>query len=690
MSNEKIKAMITPAYPIDWEKIDQSALGEGIEESLRLAKERVQKIEAIAIEDVTYDNFMDALEYADDELGHIWGLTHHLSSVDDNETIRKTIEKYIPAVLEFSDYVGQSVALYERTKALAQSDEFKSLSDIKKRNVIESLKSFERSGASLPDDKKRILQGINREISLLQNKYGENTLDATNDWEMLFDESAKETDLKQLPAAELEIAAASAKSVGKEGYRFTLQAPSRIALLTYCSNPNKREEIWRAYNNLCASGKHNNLPLVVKILKLRQQKAKLLGFSTFAAYKVENRMLNTPQHIQSFLDELFEKARPLALEDFKMVQDFKASLAETTGDNKPLEPWDRGYYDEKLMEERLGISTEALRPYFEFNASLQSLFSLCETIYGVRFEKRPQHKSWHESVDYYEMFDKASGRLMSGFYTDFFPRKQKRQGAWMNELLTGAPQEDGSLSPHIGYIGGNFIPPTQATPALLSHDELTTLFHEFGHLLHLMMTTVEIPSMAGTNVARDFVELPSQLMENYCFDKDFLKTFAKHYKTGELISDEMIEKLQKTKNFMEGLGCDRQLNFGCMDIYLHTTPAEEFGEENIETKVKEEALARFKLPYPTDARPNLTTFGHLFDGGYAVGYYSYKWSEILEADIWEKFEEDGITNPQTGQLWREKILSQGDSKEPMELFKDYRGREPSLEPYINRLTGQKS
>jgi len=688
MSNEDLQAMLTLSYPIDWSKIDQSRLGEAIEAALELAKERVAKIEQIPVSEISYANFIDAMEYADDELGHVWGLTHHLSSVDDNETIRKTIEKYIPAVMAFGDEVGQSVALYERTKALAEGDEFATLNDLQKRNVVESLKSFQRSGAGLPDEQKKELQQINQELSLLQNQYGQNSLDATNDWEMLLDESAKDSDLKEMPAAELEIAKQSASSVGKSGYRFTLHAPSMIALLTYCSNPDKREQIWKAYNNLCGGGKHNNIPLAVKIIKLREKKAKMLGYPTYAAYKVEKRMLNTPQRIQSFLDQLFEKARPLALADFEMVSAFKASMAQKTGDSTPLEPWDRNYYDEKLMEEKLGISTEALRPYFEFNASLRSLFSLCETIYGVRFEKREDHKAWHESVEYYEMFDKQSGRLMSGFYTDFFPRKEKRQGAWMDAMMIGKPQDDGSLAPHIGYIGGNFIPPTSTTPSLLSHDELTTLFHEFGHLLHLMLTVVPIPSMAGPNVAWDFVELPSQLMENYCFDRDFLKGFAKHYKTGELISDEMIEKLRKTKSFMEGLACDRQLHFGCMDMYLHTTPADEFSEENLEAKVKDEVLARFKLPYPTSARPNVRTFGHLFDGGYAAGYYSYKWSEILEADIWEKFEQDGITNPETGRLWREKILSQGDAKEPMELFVDYRGREPSLEPYLRRLSGQ--
>jgi oligopeptidase A len=678
-------AFLQPVYPLPCDQLKLDDLPEALELGLQLARAKLAKVEALPLSAVSYETLLLPMEYLSEELDHAWGLANMLAGVDDSPQLRQIIDKYLPTITEFYTSVGLSPALWQRVKQLEASPQSAALPPLQRRSLELTVKSFRLSGADLPDAQKAEYTSLQQELSTLCEAYSKATLDALNSYEKILPPGSEKTCLSGLPPTALEIAAASAKAASKEGYRFTLHAPSVGAIMTYASDASLREELWHALTQIGRQPPHQTAPLIAKILRLRERKAELLGFKNFAELITQNRMLKSPEAIASFTADLTRRVRGQALKEFEERRQLKAQLQGTPASNTPFEPWDASYYSEKLQQSQLELDSESLRPYFEFNSVLHSLFDLAGQLFGVSFRKVEGHAAWHPSVAYYEIYDRATERLIGGFYTDFFPRPSKRSGAWMSEILCGRAQASGHLSPHIGFIGGNFTPPTDTLPSLLTHDEVLTLYHEFGHLLHLLMTEVPIPSLAGTRVFYDFVEVPSQLLENYCYSAEYLPRIAKHYKTGEALPAAIIERLRQSQRFLACLQCLRQLQFGALDILLHTTPTSQ-SLVDIEGYLRSQ-LTDYELPTSTRPPMPIYNFGHLFADttGYAAGYYSYKWSEILEADLWKRFEEVGILSAEIGQAYRRKLLSRGNAAHPQELFESLMGRTPSPAAYLERL-----
>ncbi len=672
-----VSALLTPAYPLDWAQLGLSDIPAALDKGLSDSRAAIAQVEELPLDQASYASVITALDRATEGLDFAWGIANHLSGVTDCAEIREIMEKYTPLITELYASVSLSPRIWARVKTVAESSE--PLDALQKRYLGKTVIGFKKAGADLPDDKKDELLEIKKKLGALADKFSNTCLDAVAAYEKII---TNPDELKGIPETHLAVAAESAKKAGKSGWRFTLQRPSLEAVLTYADSAELRREIWEAYNNICAEGKFDTLPIIRELLENREKLAHLIGYKNFVEYATTERMVKGVQAINTLLDGLFEKTRPVAERDFAELGAFKRDFL---GDTTPLRPWDTAYVGEKLQQYKLNFSTEQTRPYFRFEDVRQSLFDLAKTLFNVSVTKVEGHRAWHDEVEYYEMHDDSTGRLIGGFYTDFFPRDSKRAGAWMDALLTGKPTPDGTLSPHIGLICGNFLPPSADKPSLLSHYEVTTIYHEFGHLLHHMLSTVPIPGLCGTNVPWDFVETPSQLLENYCYDRDYLKKLTHHYQTGESLPDDIIAKIKDSQRFLKGLHDNRQLSFGHMDIFIHSVEVEKIADDIEGAVIRENA--RFDYPYtpPVAIRPTLRNFGHLFGGGYGAGYYSYKNAEVLEADLWSKFEELGIVNPETGARYRDCILSKGNSAEPIELFKAFMGRDVSTQAYFQRL-----
>lgn len=672
----------TLCYPLDWNALTPDKLPAALDEGLALSAGRLSALENLPLDEthLTYKTLMEGLGRMTEELDQTWGLAHHLSMVLDSPVIRKVIEDYTPKVSGFYASIGVSGELWERIKYFSKSREARKLQKLQKRHLELTVRGFKRSGADLNPEGKKEFVKIEEELSQVCEKFSKTILDSQNAFEKYFPLGCEETLLKGLPASALEMANTDAKAKGKEGYRFTLAEPSHAAIATYADDAGLRKEFFEARGQVGRQAPYNTEPFIRRILELRQKRSRLLGFKTYADYATQTRMLNNPGKIQRFLKELAKKVRPLALRDFSQIESLKRELGGLDG----LEPWDNAYYREKLLQRTLAFDNEKLRPYFEFNAVRESLFALSQKLLGIKFRKLEGLSSWEKGVEYFEVIDEKTGRLMGGFYTDFFPRESKRSGAWHNGLRQCRPDKNGKLMPSIAVIVGNFNPPTEKKPALLSHYEVTTFYHEFGHLLHDMLTEVPIPSLAGTAVALDFVELPSQLMENFCYDANYLPMLGRHYQTREMLPAEIIDKLRAYKKFMLALFINRQLSFGALDMGLHV-------RGNVPADIQEaaeELQIPFRLPYHTQPPASAVwSFGHLWSGEdhYAAGYYSYQWCNVLEADIWQKFEKEGILSPKVGQDYREAILARGNSDAPERLFKDFMGREPKIEAYLKRI-----
>jgi oligopeptidase A len=674
------KQFPTLIYPLDWSQFTVEKLPALIEVALKLAKERLKGLEEMPLEKVTYANFVIALDEFSRELGEIWGIAHHLAGVDDNPKIRAIINKFMPTISEFYAKVGVSEALWKRLKKVKNSAEARKLPALQKRHLLLSVKSFIRSGAQLKPDEKKELIEIQKELSMLSEKFSKAVLDATNKFEKRFPEGAEKTSLKGLPPSALEIGRAGAKEKNIKGYRFTLQAPSLTAILTYADDRKLREEFSYQSREVGRQKPFDTLPFIKRTLELRQKKAKLLGFKTYAAFVTQNRMLNSPQKIREFLKKVASKVRSLSLKEFKKLAAFKKEL----GDKTPMEPWDSAYYGEKLQQKLLHLESEKLKPYFEFEATRKTLFELAERLYNIEIKPIKAHKAWHKTVEYFEIRHKKSGRLAGGFYTDFFARSTKRGGAWENDLIARSADKNGNLLPRVALICGNFAPPSDNAPSLLTHDEVETLYHEFGHLMHELLSAVPIASLSGTSVPRDFVELPSQLMENYCYNEKYLSMIARHYKTGEKLDAKTIKDLRASRNFMRS-GFHSHLTFHSLfDLELHDSAKIPSDIEGFVKKIYD----GFKLPYKTQPISRLRKFSHLWSGGYATGYYSYQWSQVLEADAWNYFERHGILSPAVGRKFMTTILSRGDSEPAQKLFKDFMGRAPKLDAYLKRIEGK--
>ena len=643
-----------------------------IEESISLAK---AEIEAIANnkEAPTFENTIAALDYAGYQLDRVTSVFFNLNSAETNEHIQKIAQEVSPLLSAFQNDITLNEGLFKRVKTVYEQKDSLDLSGEQQQLLDKRYKAFSRNGANLPEDKKERLREIDAELAKLKLTFGENVLAETNKFQMhLTDES----DLAGLPEGAKEAAAQLAKTKELDGWLITLDYPSYIPFMKYAENRELRKKLSLAFGS---KGFHadelDNQKNVLKIAKLRFERAQLLGYATHAHYVLEERMAETPEKVNNFLQELLSKAKPAAEAEFKQLQDF---AKEIDGIDQ-LQKWDSAFYSEKLKQKLFDLDDETLKPYFKLENVIDGVFKVAEKLFGLSFKEVTNIDKYHEDVKTFEVYD-ASGGFLSLFYADFHPRPGKRGGAWMTSFKSQFRKDGKNVRPHVSNVC-NFTPSTASKPSLLRFNEVTTLFHEFGHGLHGMLADTTYPSLSGTSVYWDFVELPSQVLENWCYEKEALELFAHHYETGELIPMELVQKIKESATFQEGMQTVRQLSFGLLDMAWHgQDPTEITNVKSFESK----AFADTQLYPETPETCMSTSFSHIFQGGYASGYYSYKWAEVLDADAFAYFKEKGIFNKEVATKFKEYVLSKGGTANPMELYKKFRGAEPKIEALLER------
>jgi len=626
----------------------------------------------------TWDNLVAPLEESGDRLGRIWSPIGHMNSVVNNEALREAYNACLPLLSEHSTYVGQHEGLYQAYCELKASPEFATLEQAKKKSVEDALRDFKLSGIGLDEAKKQRYGEIKKRLSEICSTFSDNLLDATNAWSKHLEDEAE---LAGLPESALALAKELAAGRELEGYLLTLDFPSYLPVMTYADNRELRREVYEAFVTRASdqgpnAGKWDNGPLMEEILALRHELAELLGFANYAELSLATKMAEAPEQVIGFLSDLAERSKPQAEQE---LAEIRAFAAEQHGMHE-LEAWDLTYYAEKLKEHKYAINQEQLRPYFPEDRVLSGLFTTVERLFGVKVSERKGVDTWHESVRFFDIVD-ADGELRGSFYLDLYARAQKRGGAWMDDCIGCRRLDDGSLQKPVAYLTCNFNKPVGDKPALFTHDEVTTLFHEFGHGIHHMLTRVEIGSVAGINgVPWDAVELPSQFMENWCWEPEALAFISGHYETGEPLPQELLDKMLAARNFQAAMGMLRQLEFGLFDFRLHHEyrPDAPRPVQQVLDEVRSQ-VAVFKAP-PFNRFQH--SFAHIFAGGYAAGYYSYKWAEVLSADAFSRFEEEGIFNPDTGADFLHCILERGGAEEMMDLFKAFRGREPQIDALL--------
>ena len=624
-------------------------------------------------ENATFENTIEALDFSGEELDRISSIFFNLNSAETNEEIQKIAQEVSPLLSEFSNDITLNEALFKRVKSVYDNKAQFKLSPEQETLLDKKYKGFSRNGANLSEDKKTRLREIDKQLSKLKLKFGENVLAETNAFEMHL---TCEADVSGLPDGAKEAAQQLAEAKGKDGYLITLQYPSYIPFMTYADNRELRKNLAIAFGAKAFKGnEYDNQKNVLQIAKLRQQRADLLGYKCHAHFVLEERMAKTPENVESFLNELLEKARPAAIREFQNLGKFAKKLDQV----EELQKWDGAYYSEKLKQELFQLDDEQLKPFFKLENVIEGAFTIAERLYNLNFELIDTIDKYHEEVLTYKVSD-LKGDLVSIFYADFFPREGKRNGAWMTVYKPQYIKNGENDRPHISIVC-NFTKPTKTKPSLLTFNEVTTLFHEFGHALHGMLANTTYPSLSGTSVFWDFVELPSQVLENWCYEKEALELFAKHYETGEVIPMQLIEKIKASATFHEGMQTLRQISFGLLDMSWHGSDP-----SNIEN-VKAHELDTFKNTrlYP-DVTENCmsTSFSHIFQGGYSSGYYSYKWAEVLDADAFEYFLEEGIFDKEVAKKFKDNVLSQGGIEDPMVLYKRFRGKEPRPDALLKR------
>jgi len=680
------------SFQIRWLQLRAADVEPDIVSALAEAQGALETVAAVPLAAVTYANTVLALETATLALSQAWGKVTHLQSVADSPDLRAAHNAVLPKVSAFYAKIPLWPELWQRLKTFAATAEGQSLTGIHRRFLDETLADFRQAGADLPAPARSRLEAIQTELAELTQKYSENVLDATNAWQMVVEDEGRLAGLPDHAKTAARQSAAS-KQLGSEEkpvWRFTLHAPSQEPLLTYLYDAPLRQELWSAAVAVGAAAPHDNTPLIAKILQLRAEKAALLGKSHFADAILERRMAKNGARALSFIEDLRVRSASAFQRECTELAAFKAERTGGAAAPRPqLTPWELGYWSEKLRREKYAFDEEVLRPYFPMGNVIAGLFELVSRVFGLRVAERPTTgpdavEVWHPDVKFYDMHD-GRGRHVGSFYADWHPRESKRGGAWMNYLLTGGPQPDGSRQPHLGLICGNLTPPSGGKPALLTHREVETIFHEFGHLLHHLLGEVEIKSLNGVNVAWDFVELPSQIMENWCWERDSLDLFARHYASGAVIPPDIYGKMIAAKNFRAATLMTRQAALAKMDLLLHTRTAEFSHLPDVEPAIRA-AIADCLIPTEPPAPTIVKRFTHIFADpvGYAAGYYSYKWAEVLEADAFTRFRKEGLFNPQVGAEFVAKVLSRGNAADPAELFRDFMGREPDLEPLLQR------
>ena len=625
----------------------------------------------------TYGNTMERLDRLTESLDYAMGIVHHLEAVATYPELRAAHNAVQPEVSAFHSSIPLREEIWGALKQFAATDEARGLSSARRRFLTKTLDDFRRHGADLDPAGKARLEQIDVELAKLTTKFSENTLDATNAFELIIEDESR---LAGLPASARDMARDSARQRGREGWRFTLQAPSYLAAMTYLDDASLREHVYRAYSTRASGPGFDNVPIITRVLELRRAKAKLLGYKDHADLVTEDRMAASGKKARAFIDEL----RAKTVSHFQRENDELAAFRrEIEGPGAPsLQPWDIAYYSEKLRKARFDFNEEDLRPYFPLDQVVAGLFEIVNRLYGVRVVEEDSVPVWDPRTKYYKLLD-GDGALLGAFYTDWFPRDNKRGGAWMGAFITGKPTKDG-FEPHLGLMCGNLNPPSGGKPALLTHRDVETIFHEFGHLLHHLLSRVPVRTLAGTNVAWDFVELPSQIMENWCWEREALDLFARHWETGAPLPAGLFAKMKRARAFRAANMQMRQLGFGAVDLALHRDYSPERDGDVV--AYARRLLAEFApTPLPGDYAM-ITSFSHLFASpvGYAAGYYSYKWAEVLDADAFSRFRQAGIFSHEVGREFREKILAAGGSKDPAELYRSFMGRGPDLNPLLER------
>ncbi len=641
------------------------------EQAIAQAKAEIDAIVADP-EAPSFDNTILALEQAGSRLSDISGIFYNLLEADTSPQMQDIAEKVAPMMTEYSMYVSLNETLFSRIKAVHDSEP--TLEPDQKRLLDDTYRSFTRSGANLSPEDKQTYSKLSEELSLLTLQYGKNLLAATNAYTLnLTDESS----LEGLPEFVREAAAEAANSKGISGWTFDLSAPSYSALLKYSPRRDLREQMWMAYNKRATEGENSNLELCRKIADTRLKIANILGYETYADYALEERMAKNPQTVNEFIRKLLVPSLPVAREEVKEL----LSYARSQGfEDAEIQPWDFSYWSEKLMDEKYSISDEQLKPYFRLENCIDAVFSLAGRLYGLSFEERKDIPVYHPDVKVYDVKDE-NGRHMALYYADFFPRDSKRGGAWMTEFRGQSIVDGVEKRPFISMVT-NFSKPAAGKPALLTHDELTTLLHEFGHCLHGILAEGRYGSLTGTNVSRDFVELPSQIMENWAFEPEFLDGFARHYQTGEVLPDSLIRKIVDAKNYHAAYAQVRQLQFGILDMAWHYQKTmTDMGTIEFEKAALKSSAVIPSIPQAC----NSTSFSHIFSGGYSAGYYSYKWSEVLEADAFSLFKEKGIFSTEVSHSFRDNILSRGGSEDEAVMYRNFRGHDPQPEALLEKL-----
>jgi len=676
MTRNETSPLLTRTSEIPFDSFRAEQIQPSIDTALAMAE---SELEAIKNDRAprTFENTLRALDNLGLTLNYAIGIVSHLESVATTSEWRTEYNAVLPRVSELGSKLLLDEGLWKALKEYAATPEATQLSGEKRRLLEKTIADFRRSGADLAPEKKQALAAINTELAQITNTFSQHVLDATNAFEHV---TTDEKELAGLPESARQMARQSATSKGLEGWRFTLQGPSFMAVMTYADSRELREKVYRAYNTRCTSGALDNVGILHRILELRAAKAKLLGFKDFADLVLEDRMAKTGTRAFQFINDLRERIESHFRQDQEDLTVFVRD--ELKVDPSTMQPSDVGYYAEKMRLAHYDFDEEELRPYFPLPKVMQGLFSVVERTFGLTVRENDSLKAWDKSVTTYSVYDTKSNELLGHFYSDLFPRENKRGGAWMNGFITHVTHHD--PLPHVGLIAGNFTPPTDTAPSLLTHDEVTTLFHEFGHLMHQLCSRTELRGLSMDGVAWDFIELPSQILENWCWEREALDLFAAHYETGERLPDDLFEKMTKAKNFRSASHMMRQLGFSTIDFKLHREYTKE-KDGPILDYCREQMNDFAALPLPRDYGM-IVGFTHIFSSpvGYASGYYSYQWAEVLDADAFSRFKREGFMNAKTGSEFRDKILSRGDTQDPGDLFKSFMGREPDPSALLER------
>ena len=666
-----LKKFTTKHNTAPFGKIILSEYKESFEKTIELARTEIDNI-VNNPEKPTFSNTIESLDYSGEQLDRLSSIFFNLNSAETCDEMQKIAQEVSPLLTAFSNDIALNEELFKRVKAVYDQKDTLTLTSEQATLLDKKFKGFSRNGALLNEEDKLKLREIDTELAKVKLTFGENVLAETNNYQLHI---TNEADLKGLPDGAKEMAASLAKSKNLEGWVFTLDFPSYLPFVTYVENRELRKEIAIAAGKKSfQDNEFDNKENVKRIVELRHKRANLLGYQSHSHFVLEERMAQNPEKVQSFLNDLLEKAKPAAQKEFTELTAFAKELDEID----QLEKWDGAYYSEKLKQKLFSLDDELLKPYFQLENVLNGAFTIAEKLFGITFKKVFDIDKYHEDVQTFEVLD-FEGNLVAIFYSDFFPRKGKRNGAWMTSYKPQYIKDGINERPHVSIVC-NFTPPTETKPSLLTFNEVTTLFHEFGHALHGMLANTTYPSLSGTSVYWDFVELPSQVMENWCYEPEALALFAKHYETGEIIPQQYVEKIKESASFLEGMATLRQLSFGILDMTYH-------GKSQTIDDVKvfeKQAMAGTSL-YPDVAENCMSTsFSHIFQGGYSSGYYSYKWAEVLDADAFAYFQEKGIFNTEVATKFKDNVLSKGGTELPMELYKKFRGQEPKVEALLKR------